>query len=291
MSRSLAAELIRTGMVRRRDGEVLKPAVRVFNGERIILKRKKLHEAPTDDLHVPIVYQDQHLLAVSKPGDLVVHPTASAYHRTLIRILRERLEDEHLDLAHRIDKETSGLVLLGRNQAVSTDLKDQFANRKVKKSYLAIVRGVPAFDELTIDDPLRLKPDSASAVLMEIGGADAMVSVTDVTVLSRGKTAALVEARPRTGRQHQIRLHLAHRGHPIVGDKLYLGGEQFFMDALNGAVDRTAVLELLGHTRQLLHAFRATFTHPVTRALLTLSAPPPPDFYEVAAALGLSVPE
>lgn len=290
MSRSLAAELIRTGMVRRREGESLKPAVRVFTGEQIILKRKRLQEAPTDEIVVPIVYEDEHVLAVSKPGDLVVHPTASAYHRTLIRILRERLDDDELDLAHRIDKETSGLVLLGRSQAVATDLKEQFANRKVKKSYLAIVRGVPAFDEMVIDDPMRLTPNSETSVLMEIGGEGAMVAVTDVTTLARGENSALVEARPRTGRQHQIRLHLAHRGHAILGDKLYLGSEQIFLDALNHRLEPEALLELLGHSRQLLHAWRATFTHPVTRELLTLTAPPPADFLEVAASLGLSVP-
>src|SRR5687767_1777628 len=116
MSRSLAAELVRQGMVRRATiGEKLKPSSRVLVGERIILKRKKLDEAPTDDIIVPTVYIDDRIIAVSKPGDLVVHPTASAYHRTLIRVLRTRLGEQHLDLAHRIDKETSGLVLLARD--------------------------------------------------------------------------------------------------------------------------------------------------------------------------------
>lgn len=289
MSRSLAAELIRQGMVTRR-GEALKPAARVFPGEEIILKRKRLNEAPTDDIVVPVVYEDAHLLAVSKPGDLIVHPTASAYHRTLIRVLRTRLGDENIDLAHRIDKETSGLVLLARDPVSGANLKDQFASRKVQKSYLAIVAGQPDFEETVLDEPMRLHPSSESGVLMEIGGADAMPSVTDVTVLSRSPTAALVEARPHTGRQHQIRLHLAHRGLPIVGDKLYLGGEELFIRALNGLIEPAELLGLVGHTRQALHAWKATFAHPATAAKMTIAAPPPPDFVELASRFGLSLP-
>jgi 23S rRNA pseudouridine1911/1915/1917 synthase len=290
MSRSLAAELIRQGLVTRRPGEVLKPSVRVFSGERIILKRKKLDEAPIDDIVVPIVYRDEHLLAVSKPGDLVVHPTASAYHRTLIRVLRVRLGEDDLDLAHRIDKETSGLVLLARDPVISADLKDQFASRQVSKSYLAIVAGDPPWTSMTIEDPMRLKPGSDSGVLMEIGGEGAQPAVTDVEVLSRGHRAALVEARPHTGRQHQIRLHLAHHGLPIIGDKLYLGGEDVFIRALNAELAPETLLGLVGHSRQALHAWRATFRHPATGETMTLTAPPPPDLQELAKRFNLALP-
>lgn len=291
MSRSLAATLIRQGMVRREPGgALLKPSARVLEGERVILRRKKLEEAPIDDIVLPIVYADERIMAVSKPGDLVVHPTASAYHRTLIRVLRVRMGEGDLDLAHRIDKETSGLVLLGRDPAASAHLKEQFASRDVKKSYLAIVAGVPKEDELVIDLPMRLRPGSASGVLMEIGGEGAQPATTEVSVLSRGKCAAIVEARPRTGRQHQIRLHLGHIGHPIIGDKLYLGGEDVFIRALNGDVDVETLLGLVGHPRQALHAHRATFLHPGTRKEMTLSAPLPLDLCALAARFGLTLP-
>src|SRR5688500_6798236 len=124
MSRSLAAKLILTGCVRRDPpSSQLKPSSKLQHGDRLILKRKKLDEAPTDDIEVPVVYQDDRIVAVSKPGNLVVHPTASAYQSTLIRILRTRLSDERLDLAHRIDKETSGLVLLARDMEAAADLQ------------------------------------------------------------------------------------------------------------------------------------------------------------------------
>lgn len=290
MSRTLAAALVREGSVRRRAGEPVKPSAGVHAGETVILLRKRLDEAPTHDIVVPEVYSDAHLLAVAKPGDLVVHPTASAYHRTLIRVLRARHGTEELDLAHRIDKETSGLVLLTRDPTAGAHLKNQFATRTVKKAYLAIVAGLPREDEWVIDLPMRLAPGSTSGVLMEIGGAGAQPAVTEVTVLSRGNRAALVEARPRTGRQHQIRLHLAHLGHPIIGDKLYLGGEDVFIRALNDAIDGADLLGLVGHPRQALHAWRATFVHPGTRGELTLSAPPPPDFLALAARFSLILP-
>lgn len=292
MSRSLAARIIRQGSLRKEAGEVLsKPATRVFEGERILLKRKKLEEAPTDDLEIPVVYQDEHLVAVSKPGNLVVHPTASAYHRTLIRIMRSRLGDLALDLAHRIDKETSGLVIMVRDPAIARIMTHRFAGRDVEKSYLAVVRGVPASDSLTLDQPMRLVPGSESGVIMEIGGAGALPSLTMVRVLARGDGAALVEARPKTGRQHQIRLHLAHAGFPIVGDKLYLGGEAYFLEALQPGFPEERLEAEVGHGRQALHAHSARLLHPVTEARLNLVAPPPPDFLALLERLRIPVVE
>jgi 23S rRNA pseudouridine1911/1915/1917 synthase len=289
MSRSLAAMLIRSGMVRRSSAPVplTKPAARVLFGDRILLKRKKLDEPPIDDIVVPILYEDRRMLAVSKPGDLVVHPTASAYHRTLIRVLWTRLGDTYLDLAHRIDKETSGLVLIARDPEASACLKGQFARRQVKKAYLAVVKGAIGVDSMVLDRPMRLRPNSDSGVLMEIGGDGAQPSVTEVSVLARAPDASLVEARPHTGRQHQIRLHLADAGHPIIGDKLYLGGEDLFIRALNKEASPEEVVRVTGFGRQALHALRASFQHPETKLPMTLEAPPPPDLVALMGALNL----
>lgn len=290
MSRTRAADIIREGNVRKAGGAVLeKPATRVYEGERLILKRRKLVEAPTDDLIIPVLHQDERIVAVCKPGNLVVHPTASAYHRTLIRIMRTRLSTESLDLCHRIDKETSGLVLMAKDQAAAIEMNEQFARRTVRKSYLAIVDGVPQADTFQLDAPMRLVPNSESGVIMEIGGEGAQHALTEVHVLARGPAASLVEARPKTGRQHQIRLHLAHAGHPIVGDKLYLGGETFFIEALQPEVAPSRVIEAVGHERQALHAWKATFRHPEGDEM-TLAAPLATDMVALAESLEIQLP-
>lgn len=289
MSRSKAADLIRDGKVRRQSGPIDRPSLKVHAGDRVLLRRRRLSEGPTEGIELPVVFEDEYLLAVSKPGDLVVHPTASAFHRTLIRILRARRPGEFLDLAHRLDKETSGLILLSRHAAADARLKDDFAERRVKKAYRAIVAGTPAADEFVVDAPMRLAPGSLSGVRMEIGGADALPSVTRVTVLARGAGVALVEARPETGRQHQIRLHLLHAGLPIVGDKLYLGGEELFIRSINERLDAETLTALVGHPRQALHAFRVDLAHPISRAPISISAPLAPDMVELAGRLGLSL--
>lgn len=286
MSRSLAARLVRNGRVRKEpfDG-ILRPSVRVAHGDRVIVKRKPLDEGPTDHIHIPVVHEDTAVVAVNKPGDLVVHPTASAYHRTAIRILRDRLGEPNLDLAHRIDKETSGLLLLARHFDAASSLKKQFAQRRVDKSYLAVVHGRPARDRFRVDAPLRLA-DTVSKVVMEVapgGGA----AVTDIEVLARGPSASLVVCKPHTGRQHQIRVHLLHVGHPIVGDKLYVGGEQFFMDALKGDHEPLDVETRTGHLRQALHAWRIAFDHPESGARTTLDAPLTPDLQELCRRHGI----
>jgi len=291
LSRAKAAAIVRDGNLSRASGEIVdKPAARVLAGERLRMKRRKLVEAPIDDIALPVIFEDEDLLAVDKPGDLVVHPTASAYARTLIRVLRVRRPGEFFTLAHRLDKETSGLILLAKNAEVDPRLKDDFASRRVKKSYLALVVGRPERDEWLIDAPMRLVPGSDTGVLMEVGGVGAAEAATEVAVLARGRQAALVEARPLTGRQHQIRVHLAHAGHPIIGDKLYLGDEALFLRSLREGLDRATLAGLVGHWRQALHAHRIAFSHPRTEAPMNLSAPLAPDLADLARTFGVSVP-
>lgn len=292
MSRSLAARVVKSGAVRRGTGELIdKPSARVFEGEVVVMRRRPMDEGPTDHIHVPVLHEDEHMVLVSKPGDLVVHPTASAYHRTLVHIMRTRMGDDRLDLAHRIDKETSGLVIMSRNPAAATHLSLQFARRTVEKSYLAVVLGAPEWDERTIELPLRLVPDSLTKCLMEVGGAGAQPALTHVRVVARGDRTALVEARPKTGRQHQIRLHLAHIGHPILGDKLYFGSEDFFVAAIRGDYDEASLVGSVGHPRQALHAWQASFQHPDDGRTFTQAAPLPEDMVALARRMRIPVPE
>lgn len=291
MSRSLVARLVKGGRIRREPGGVLeKPSDRVFEGERVVMRRRRLVEEPWEDLEIPVIYEDAQLLVVSKPGNLVVHPTASAYHRTLVRILRTRRNDESLDLAHRIDKETSGVVILTKDAGAANSLAKQFAGRTVEKAYLAVAVGLPAEDSLVLDFPLRLVPDSVTKCLMEVGGAGAQPALTYCRVLARGRRASLVHAYPKTGRQHQIRVHLAHAGHPLLGDKLYLGSEQVLIEALNGALSPEEVIGQVGHPRQALHAFGVAIRHPSTGERLEFFAPLPDDLRGLCDRLGIELP-
>ncbi len=291
MSRSLAARVIKAGGVRREPGGgvVDKPSALVFEGERLIMRRKRLEEAPTDDLHIPVVHEDPRVLVVNKPSHLVVHPTASAYNRTLIRIMRHRLADEALDLAHRIDKETSGLVVMARDFDAASDLTKQFARRTVEKLYLAFVDGVPLEDRFTVQVPLRLVPDSKTSCLMEVGGEGAMPAETEFTVIARGPDAAAIACRPKTGRQHQIRVHLLHVGHPILGDKLYRADEDFFIEAVNGLHSDERLVQRVGHVRQALHCWRMSFVHPNGQPV-TVTTPPPADLLALAGRRRLILP-
>ena len=291
MSRNTAADVIKNGQLRREDGAVIeKPSYRVREGDLFLMRRKKLREAPTDDIVIPVIYEDDDILVVNKPGGLVVHPTASAYHRTLIRILRERRPDHYLTLSHRLDKETSGLMFLARNLESDSTIKEDFARRRISKAYLAIVIGVVQANEFVIDKPMRAMPESISSCMMEVGGEGAVPAVTEVTVISRGRQCTLVEARPKTGRQHQIRVHLEAIGHPIIGDKLYLGGEEFFLRSLGGRMADDDLIGAIGHWRQALHAWRVSVTHPRTKNLLTVHAPLPEDMRRLCSQYGLSVP-
>ena len=203
------------------------------------------------------------MLAIDKPAGLPMHTTAKFWRNTLVAVLRERYPDEQMEIAHRIDRETSGVLLIARGRGVASFLTRAFARRAVEKTYLALVKGHPP-DEGRIDLPLRLL-DTKSRVMMgpARGGESGLAALTQFRVLRRLPGHALCEARPLTGRQHQIRVHFAAIGHPIVGDKLYGAGEALFMRACEEPLTPELLGCFDGLPRHALHAHRLTFPHPV----------------------------
>jgi 23S rRNA pseudouridine1911/1915/1917 synthase len=191
-----------------------------------------------------------------------------------VALLRERYPDERLQICHRIDRETSGVLLIARQPDAATFLKKAFARRAMKKSYLAIVHGNPA-DE---GDHRPAAADPGQPHQAEDGrGRGRPALDTHYRVLERYPEHALLECEPRTGRQHQIRVHLAALGHPIVGDKLYRAGEKQFMDYCDGGMTPELLAAFDGLPRHALHAHRLTFPHPRTGAALTVESPLPAD--------------
>ncbi len=263
------------------DGRAARPAASVRAGETILLRRPAPVE-PEVPRRFDVLYEDASVLVIDKPAGLPMHTTAKFWRNTLTALLRERYPDEQMEVAHRIDRETSGVLLIARGRAVASFLTRAFARRAVGKTYLALVKGQPP-DEGRIDRPLKLL-DTPSHVMM--GPApDGLPAVTRFRVLRRFAAHALCEAHPETGRQHQIRVHLQSIGHPIVGDKLYGAGEALFMRACDEGVTPELLALFDGLPRHALHAHRLTFPHPDSKQPMTIESPLPADLADYLAAL------
>jgi 23S rRNA pseudouridine1911/1915/1917 synthase len=285
LSRTRIRDIIET-QVRLPDGRRPKPALGVRGGEVIVIDRPAPKEPPVPRSFT-VLAEDDTFLAIDKPAGLPIHTTAKFYRNTLTAVLRERYPDEHLQVCHRIDRETSGVLLVARGPEAASQLKRAFARRLVKKSYLALVHGVPPA-EGTIDLPLKLL-DSPTHLMMGVR-PDGLPSLTRYRVLERFAEHALVEAAPETGRQHQIRVHLAALGHPIVGDKLYRASERQFMAFCDGGMTTELLAAFDGLERQALHAHRLTFPHPRTKAAVTVESPLPEDLRRYLAQISYTSP-
>lgn len=234
--------------------------------------------APCEAGALEVLHEDEWTVAVNKPPHLSVHPSKGHLSGSLIHLIHERHRarrggDDVPTLCHRLDRETSGVVLAAKDQLSRTRLGRQFEARTVGKTYLAVVAGDMAEDggviELPIGRALVSEVRLKMAVRHDEGG---LPSRTEWRVARRLPGRTLVELRPRTGRQHQLRVHLAAIGHPILGDKLYLGGEEVFLRSVQGAMteeDR----RLLVLDRQALHAWKLLVEHPMTGRPLEIEAP------------------
>ena len=252
------------------------PSHRVRHGEVIVVYRPRWEE-PEVPREVTVLHADEAVIAVDKPAGLPVHPTAKFYRNTLTSVLAERFPGERVVLAHRLDRETSGVLLAARTHAAERHLKDAFAGRDIEKTYQALVHGVIADDRFEVDAPLCLEGGEVSVrMCVRPESRGGLPSRTRFEVIERLDGFTRVACHPETGRQHQIRVHLAHAGHPIVGDKLYAHGDEVFLACLDGPLDE-ATRALLLMDRQALHAFAIRFVHPRDGEALTLSAPLAPD--------------
>jgi 23S rRNA pseudouridine1911/1915/1917 synthase len=281
LSRTKIQTIIET-QVRLESSRQPRPAMAVHAGETIHIDRPAPIE-PEVPRHFGILAEDEHFLAIDKPAGLPMHTTAKFWKNTLVALLRERYPGAGLQICHRIDRETSGVLLIARTRPAASFLKRAFAARAVKKTYFALVHGVPAERSGVIDAPMRLL-DTRTKIKMGVE-ADGLPAVTRYTVQKVYAKHALVEASPETGRQHQIRVHLAHIGHPIVGDKLYAASEQAFMDYCDHGLTPELLDLFDGLPRQALHAARLIFPHPQTHESTLVESPLPADLAEYMSRL------
>jgi 23S rRNA pseudouridine1911/1915/1917 synthase len=258
------------------SGRQLRASHRVRDGESIVVFRPRWDE-PDAPRYVTVLYEDEHLVALDKPAGLPVHPTARYHQNTLTSVLSERFPGERIALAHRLDRETSGIVLAGRTLDAERTLKAAFANREVHKTYLALVHGNPSEDAFEVDAPMALEGgDVAVKMCVRAESEGGVHALTRVEIVERYQGFTLVAAHPETGRQHQIRVHLAHAGYPIVGDKLYAHGHDMFVRCLDAPPDEETMAILL-LPRHALHAHAIEFAHPYTGETTRIVAPLPDD--------------
>jgi 23S rRNA pseudouridine1911/1915/1917 synthase len=270
----------------RADGHTPKPATIVAASEHYVIRRTARPEPPCPRTFA-IVLSDPRLYVVDKPAGLPVHASAKFYFNTLTRVLFERFPDQpELQICHRLDRETSGCLVVARDRAAAATIKQAFATKdRVTKQYLAVVHGQPPWHvEHTIDLPLRVAqpgdPTKLTHVRM-LAGPGGLPAITRVRVERSAGPYALVRCTLVTGRQHQIRAHLAAAGFPIVGDKLYGHGDDAFLRFCNdGLVPELARLFVL--PRHALHAARITFPHP-DGAPVTAEAALPDDLARLVA--------
>jgi 23S rRNA pseudouridine1911/1915/1917 synthase len=276
-------------------GRRLRPNDRVQADQHVFLWRAPWDEQPVPT-EVPVLYEDEHLLAVDKPAHLPVHPTARYHHNTLIKILQGERPAQFVSLGHRLDRETSGVLLVAKSPACDRALKKTLEERTdVGKTYLALTWGVPADvapgASLRCELPVELDPESRLGVKMRIGrSANALAATTHFAIEAvrarpGGRAYARVRCELYTGRQHQIRVHLASYGTPVVGDKLYGPDDAMFARHADGVLTETDLVALeLG--RHALHAARLSLPHPITGEPLAIESPLPDDLAAFWTSLG-----
>jgi 23S rRNA pseudouridine1911/1915/1917 synthase len=241
---------------------------------------KEADPEPETPMVFGVVFDDAALLVVDKPAGLPVHPTARYAEHTFTALAKAAFPARKVDPAHRLDRETSGLLACGCAPKHTRALKASFAAGRVEKAYLALVLGDPGEDRFEVEAPLRLTGASGVKVRMHVDQAG-LPSRTGFEVLGRRRAAdgvpvALVACHPRTGRQHQIRAHLHHAGLHLVGDKIY-GPDEMIFDRFTKRELTEADHAVLRLPRQALHAWRLALPHPATGERMALESPLPED--------------
>jgi len=274
------------------NGKPAKASHKVSPGEHIevFLQKKPPTDVLPEDIPLNIVYEDDDLLVIDKPAGMVVHPAFANYSGTLVNALLHHYQNnlstvsgsERPGIVHRLDKDTSGLLVVAKTDSMHHLLAKQFANKTAGRVYLAVVWGKLPFSETSIRSHLaRSRKDRRKMVVVPEGGKWA---VTHLQVLEQFRLAALVQLRLETGRTHQIRAHMAQIGYPVLGDPMYAGRRQA-LTGLNHDDTAFAVELLQRMKRQALHARALTFFHPKLRRELTFESPLPDDMQELLELL------
>lgn len=255
------------------EGDSIKPSRKLDIGEvvYVTIPAPESIDAEPEDIPIDIIFEDDFIVVVNKPADMTVHPGAGVKRGTLVNALLYRCKDLsgiggkiRPGIVHRLDKNTSGIMVVAKNDLSHNSLVTQFKERTVYKKYMAIVEGVLKKDSGSFASRIGRHPKSR--IKMSSKTPSGREALTLWKVIKRYKNATLIEAEPKTGRTHQIRVHFSEHGHPVLADRVYGYKKQ-----RSGAI--AAAAKKIG--RQALHAFKIGFTHPSTKEYMEFTAPIP----------------
>lgn len=300
ISRANVQRAIAAGHVRVNDTQE-KPSYRLQLGDRVDVRQIEVpREGPApQEIPLTILHEDESIVVVDKPAGMIVHPAKGHWVGTLASALAHHFGQlsgrggpTRPGIVHRLDRDTSGVIVVAKNDVVHDALAAQFKSRDVEKEYLAIVAGMPEMDRDRIDEPIADHPTHREKKAIRRNDPEARPAVTDYEVIERFAGYAFVRALPKTGRTHQIRLHLAHIRHPVLCDRLYggraiLGELELIPRGIIGhdaAVANAAVAKPLLE-RHALHALRLVVTHPTSGVRMEFVAPLAADMQQTLEAL------
>ena len=284
-SRNFLANLVTEGHVRVDGKAATKPSQRVERGQRleIDVPEAAATSVPSQEIPLTVLHDDADIIVIDKPAGLVVHPAAGHPDQTLVNALLFHVKDLsgiggelRPGIVHRLDKDTSGVMVIAKHDEAHRKLTADWNTDRVRKEYLALVYGTPPHERGIVDAPIGRDPRDRKRMAVVPNGRRA---ATEYELVERLRYVSLLRCRLRTGRTHQIRVHMKHLGHPIVGDPVYSGPQW------RGIPDKKVQKIFSSLQRQMLHAARITFVHPGTGEPMTFEAPLPQDFAGVLSAM------
>lgn len=222
------------------------------------------------------IYEDDDLEIINKPGHLAVHPTGRYYKHSYVQIMAEKDPSRKIYLLHRLDVETSGLLIVGKTNRLAAAFLKMFNAKEVHKKYMALVKGKFPSEGVLVDEPIGLTKDSAIGVKMAVNGKEAKEAASRFELIEHRGDYSLIRCIPITGRTNQLRVHLEHIGFPILGDKMYCKDDSVFIDYHENGETLELKKKLILY-RQALHAYQVSFVHPFKNELMTFEAPYPSD--------------
>ena len=274
LSRTTIKRLLENGDILVNE-KIQKASYKPEAGDRIQINMPEVVETKlvAQDIPVPVIYEDKDIIVVNKPKGMVVHPANGNPDGTLVNAILAMCKDSlsgiggeiRPGIVHRLDKDTSGLLIIAKNDLAHMNMSKQIQDRKVIKKYIALVRGTVPENEATIDMPIARSQKDRKKMAVDKNGKEA---ITEFKVLKRYNGYTLLEVKIKTGRTHQIRVHMAEIGYPIVGDYTYSNGKNPF-----------------GIVGQMLHAAKLKFVHPTTKEMVEFEAPLPEYFEHVLQEL------